>query len=262
MRKAKKIVWSVVIGVVVLLVVAVVIVGLSLGSIVKAGIERYGPPVTQTTVTVDGVNVSLFSGSASIKGLVIGNPRGYQMPQAISVGKASVGINPLSIFSDKIVVRSVRVESPEITLEGNPFSGNNLTTIRDNVSGANKEQTQQAAKNQPGPAGKPGKKYEVDEFVITGAKVHVSLSGMGGKQFTVPLPDITLTDLGKGTDGLTATDLAHRVLETLTSGAIKAVAADTTNLGKGAEKLTQQAGKTATDGINKVGKTIGNLFGK
>ena len=251
----KKILWTVLIGAVVLLVVAIIVVGFSLGGIVKAGIERFGPTITQVSVTVDAVNLSLLSGSASIKGLVVGNPQGYKTPQAISVGTVAVGVNPMSLLSDKIVVRTIHVESPEITFEGNPFSGNNLTTIRDNVNSANKEQTQKAAENQPGPAGKPGKKIEVDDFLITGAKVHVSITGMAGKEFTVPLPEIHLTDLGKGNDGITPTDLTRRVFDAITVATVKEVASSTANLGKGAEKL-------GTDSLNKISKGIGGLLGK
>ncbi|MGA3265608.1 MAG: AsmA family protein [Verrucomicrobiota bacterium] len=257
MNKMKKIIWSVVIGVVVLIVVAVVVVGLFLGNIVKAGINRFGPGITQTSVTVEAVDLSLLNGSASIKGLVVGNPPGYQTPQAISVGKTAVAVNPMSLFSDKIVVRSIHVESPEITFEGNPFSGSNLTKIRDNVNGADKSQVQNATTNQPAATAKPGKKIEVDDFLITGAKVHVNLTGvgMGSKEMTMPLPDIHLTDLGKGTDGITATDLTRQVLDAITTATLKEVASSASNVGKGAEKL-------GTEGANKITKGIGNLLGK
>jgi hypothetical protein len=258
----KKIFWIVVIGAVVLIVVAGIAVGLSLGNIVKAAIETVGPKITQVSIKVDAVKLSILTGSARVEGLVVGNPEGYKTPQAISVGTAAVGVNPFSILSDKIVVRSIEVREPEITFEGNPFSGNNLSKIRDNVNAAavasqkpSTSQTAQAASN-------PGKKLEVDDFLITGAKVHVSLTGMGGKEMTLPLPDIHLTDLGKGADGITATELTRRVLDTLTTATVKAVANAATNVGKSAENLGKEAGKTASESVNKVTKGIGGLFKK
>src|SRR5271165_918841 len=121
MKKAKKILLILGVGLLVLIVVAVIVVGLFLGKIVKAGMETVGPKITQTTLTVDTVDMSLFTGSAKVKNLVIGNPAGYTAPNAISVGLAAISISPMSLLSDKIVVKSVRVESPEITFEGNPF---------------------------------------------------------------------------------------------------------------------------------------------
>jgi hypothetical protein len=105
------------------------------------------------------------------------------------------------------------------------------------------------------PAGQAGKKIEVDDFLITGAKVHVSLSGIGGKEMSLPLPDIHLTNLGKDKNGITAADLTRRVLDTITTATIKAVANATTDIGTG-------AGKAAGEGMNKITPGIGGLFKK
>ena len=262
MNKVKKILWGLVIVLIVLVVVAVIVAGLFLGNIVKAGMETVGPKITRVPITVDAVHLSLLTGSAKIEGLVVGNPEGYKTPQAISVGLAAVEVNPLSVLSDKIVVRSVRVEAPEITFEGNPFSGNNLTKIRDNLNAATAS-SQKASTNQTAQAaGKPGKKLEVDDFLITGAKVHVSLTGMGGKEMTLPLPDIHLTNMGTGADGITATDLTRRVLDALTAATVKAVANAASDIGKGAINLGQGAGKTAGESVNKITKGLGGLFQK
>jgi uncharacterized protein involved in outer membrane biogenesis len=180
----RKLFLSVVIILVVLIVVAVIVVGFFLGTIVKTGMETVGPKITQVSIKVDAVNLSLLTGSARVKGLVVGNPEGYKTPQAISVDSAAVGVNPFSVLSDKIVVRSVRVEAAEITFEGG-LGGNNLSKIMDNVNAI----------------AKTGRKIEVDDFLITGAMVHVNLTGMSGKEMTLPLPDIHLTNLGKGNAG-------------------------------------------------------------
>ena len=156
MKKVKKILWGLVIVLVVLIVVAVIVAGLFLGNIVKAGMETVGPKITQVPIKVDAVHLSLLTGSAKIEGLVVGNPEGYKTAQAISVGVAAVGVKPLSVLSDKIVVRSIEVRNPEITFEGNPFSGNNLTKIRDNVNAATASSQQPATNQTAQAAGKPG----------------------------------------------------------------------------------------------------------
>jgi len=259
MKKVKKILWSLVILLVVLVVVAVIVVGLFLGNIVKVGVEKVGPRITQVPITLDAVNLSLLTGSAKIRGLVVGNPAGYKTPQAISVGVVAVGVNPLSVLSDKIVIRSIEVRNPEITFEGSPFSGNNLTKIRDNVSGAPAASQQLSTNQTAQAAGKPAKKFEVDDFLIAGAKVHVSLSGMGGQDVTLPLPDIHLTNLGTGADGITATDLTKRALDALTAATVKAVASAATDIGKGAIKIGSGAGKTVGGDVNKITSGLGGL---
>jgi len=251
MKKVKKILLFGGIGLLVLIVVAVIVVGLFLGKIVKAGVNTVGPKLTQTTLTVGAVDLSLLTGSATVKNLVVGNPAGYTAPNAISVGVAAVSVSPMSVLSDKIVVKSIRVESPEITFEGNPLGANNLKKIEDNVNAA-AASFQSSSTNQPAataaPA-KPGKKLEVDDLLISGAKVHY------GTGLTLPLPDIHLTDLGKGPEGITVADLTKQVLSQVVSDTIKAVGSAATNIGK-------EAGKNVGAGVNKITTGIGGLLKK
>ncbi len=74
MKKIKSFLIIAAVAVVVLLLIVAVVVGASLGKIVKVGIETVAPKITQTSVTVDSVDLSLLSGSAGVNGLVVGNP--------------------------------------------------------------------------------------------------------------------------------------------------------------------------------------------
>ena len=94
----------------------------------------------------------------------------------------------------------------------------------------------------------PAKKLEVDDFLISDAKV--LFNGV-----TLPLPPVHLTNLGTGPDGITAADLSKQVFSDLTSAIIKAVASSATDIGK-------DAGKAANEGVNKIKSGIGSLFGK
>lgn len=250
MKKVKKIVLFAGIGLLALIIIAVVVAGLFLGSLVKAGVQNVGPKLTRTTVTLDAVDVSLLTGSAKVKGLVVGNPEGCQAPQAISVGTVAVSIAPMSVLSDKIVVESIKVEAPEITFEGNPFGQNNLKKIQENVNAA-AAGFPSPSTNPPAAAApaKPGRKLEVDDFVITGAKIHF------GTGPTLPLPDIHLTRLGTGPEGITPADLTKAILSEVVSGTIKAVGSAAANLGKGAENLGKE-------GVSKVTSGLGGLFKK
>lgn len=262
MKKIKKILLGLVIVLLVLVVVAMIVAGLFLGKIVKAGVETAGSKLTQAPVTVNAVNLSLLTGAAKVEGLVVGNPEGYKTPQAISVGVVAIGVNPASVLSDKIVVRSIEVRNPEITFEGNPFSGNNLTKLRDNVNAATGSGQKPAATQTAPEAGQAGKKFEVDDFLITGAKVHVSLTGTGTNAMTLAIPDIHLTDMGNGSDGITAAELSRRALDELTAKTVKAVANAASDIGKNALILGTGAGKTATGDVNKITKSLGGLFKK
>ncbi len=261
MNKLKKILWGSVITLIVLIIVGVIVASRFLGPIVKTGMETVGPKLTKVSIKLDEVHLSLLSGSATIKGLVVGNPAGYKTPDAISAGMIAVGVNPLSVLSDKIVVRSIHVEAPEITFEGG-LSGNNLSTIMDNVNAAAQTGGTVSTNTTPTAQAKPSKKLEVDDFLITGAKVHVSLTGLGGKEMTLPLPPIHLTDLGRNADGITAAELTRSVLDAVVTATVKAVSKAGTDVGKNAESLIKGTGKSAGAGISNITKGLGHLFGK
>jgi uncharacterized protein involved in outer membrane biogenesis len=256
----KKLLLRIGIGLVVLVALAVLSVSLFLDGAVKRAVETIGPTLTKVDIRLDRVRLSLLSGSGKISGLVVGNPEGFKTPQAISVGNATLALQPGSLLSDKIVIRKIEVIAPEITFEGG-LGGNNLSRILANLEGAGGGgDTNAAAK----PAGeKPGKKLEVDDFLISDAKVHVSVTGLGGRSLSVPIPDIHLTDLGRDSDGITAAELSKRVLTALEQSAAKAASAAVAELGKGAtDAVTKDLGKAAGEGAGKVGKSIGDLFKK
>ena len=233
----KKIIIGSLIGIVALVIIAGLAVHFFLDSAIKKGVEMVGPRLVKVEVKLKGASLSLLSGSGKLEGLVVGNPEGYTTPSAISVGAASVAVQPGSIFSDKIVIRSVQVAGPEITLEAS-LHGSNLGKILDNLKAAGGGDKEPAASKDE----KGGKKLQVNEFVITGGRIHVSFVGLAGKTATLPLPEIRLQDLGKGPEGITGSELARQVLSAVLKGSIEASSSAVTDLGKDAGKAVKGLG--------------------
>lgn len=251
------------VALVVLVIVGVVALALSLDSAIKKGVEKFGPQVAKVDVKLAGVNLSLLSGSGSIKGLVIGNPEGYKSPHAISVGSSSVALSLGSLFSDKVVVKSIRVEAPEIVLEVGP-GGSNLQKIQANLPSGGKSAS---TGDKPAEEKKPGKKLQVDEVVVTGGKLILEASALGGRLSEAPLPEVRLTNLGSGPEGITASDLGARILSAVMDGAIsvsgdalaKAGRDAIDNATKGASNALNQA---TSDAAGKAAKSISDLLNK
>src|SRR5690349_11115539 len=101
----KKIIFRLLIALFVLFILALLAVRLFLDAAIKRGVETVGPMVTKVDVKLDSASLSLLSGSGKIKGLVVGNPAGFKTPSAISVGTASLALEPRSLLSDKIVIK-------------------------------------------------------------------------------------------------------------------------------------------------------------
>lgn len=239
------IVLAVIFGLIIIVTVAGLIY---LGPIVKVGIERFGPQITKVPVKVDGVNISVLSGSATITGLIVGNPPGYNNPNAIEMGTMSISLDPFSVTSNKIIIHSVHVESPVITFEGG-LSGNNLSKLLKNVNSSAQNPNAPGNGNVQSSTGKPAPKIEIDDFLITGAKVNIGISGVGSK--LLPLPEIHLTNLGKDSNGLTPIELTRTILKTIITSTLNLVAS---SLGDIKGTLTGLTGSLTN--------SFGNIFGK
>ena len=253
----RKILTRLLLLLILLVVLAVLAVHFFLDGEVKRLVETIGPQLTKVSVKLERVNLMLLSGSGKLTGLVVGNPDGYKSPLAISSHSISLSLQPSSLLHDKIVIRSINLQSPEVTFETD-LTQNNLSKILanlDEATGGGKE-TKEAPKE---PAAK--KKLEVDDFLITGAKLHVVVTSLGGKSATVALPDIHLKDLGKSPEGITPAELSRTVLQQLEASAAKAAEGAIVDLSKGAVYLGNEASKVVTtNAMDKVTKGIGNLF--
>jgi hypothetical protein len=231
----KKLLWRVAAGLFLLLVVLFIVAGLFLDAAVKRGVEVVGPKLTRTTVTLDSLSLSLLSGSGTIKGFVVGNPQGFHSPDAIRIGKAHIALKPASLLSHKVIIKSLVLESPEVTLE-QTLEGNNLKTLRSNIDDATR-------RNEPGkPSGgetrseakAAGRALEVDELVITGGKVNMDLFG---RTLSAPLHEIHLTSLGASPEGITVSDLSKTIFNEIIRSATDAAASAPSAIDKGARTI-------------------------
>jgi uncharacterized protein involved in outer membrane biogenesis len=250
----KKLLIRLSIALIVLVVLGIIAVGLFLDKAVKRGVETVGPMLTQVEVKVDSVSLSILSGAGKIKGLLVGNPAGYKSTSAIQVGTASLALQPGSVFSDKVVIKSINVQAPEITYETD-FKGNNLSKILANLQSA----TGGSGTNAAQPSTKAaGKKLQVDDFVISGGKVNVSVNvaALGSQSATVPLSEIHLSGLGQGPDGITAAELTRLVIQEIEKQAMQ-VASSAVAAG-----LTKGLGNSATGAVDSVTKGLEGFLKK
>lgn len=181
--------------VLVLLMIGAGVVSVSLGRIVKSAVEAAGPRLLGAPVSLDSAAISPFSGRGTLRGLVIGNPPGFQGPRAASVASMEVEINLASLLSGTVVVERLAVRDPELLWEIGP-NGSNLAALQRNAEAS-------AGKLGGGPASAPatapppaGKSLLIRDFSVTGGKVGVTATVLGGRGLGIALPDVRLTNLG------------------------------------------------------------------
>lgn len=216
----------------------------AIGSGVRAGVETFGPEVTQTPITLDSVQLSAFSGSGSISGLVVGNPEGFKTPYSIKLDAFSMTLEPMSVLSDKIVINEIIIDGPEFILEtGIGLQKSNIGVILANIEAFVGE-----SESDDGASGS-SKSVQIDLLRITGGKVKLSNKLLGGQSLMVPLPNIELRDIGAEDDGVSFGESMKIVFQSINQGIISSVG---------------KSGKVVGDQLKNVGdatqKGLGGLF--
>lgn len=243
---------------VLLVAVGLVVASFFLGSFVKRGIEKAGPSMTKVDVKVGGASVALFSGSGELKGLVVGNPPGYSAPSAISVGSAAIELVPKSVFGGKVIVHSIKIKAPEVTLEGS-LQGNNLSKILDNIKRSETEgNSSSSSKSNSGES----RRIQVDDILITEGKINLQLDLLGKRSASVSLPEIHLTNLGQGPEGITAAELSEKLLRVVLEKATIAATTQITALGKNLGDAAQNLGNAAQSLGSGAQEKLKSLFKK
>jgi uncharacterized protein involved in outer membrane biogenesis len=216
----------------VLAVVGAGVLSLSLGKIVKAGVEAEGPALLGAPVRLGLVTVSPWSGRGVLRDLVIGNPEGFKSPSAIRVGSVDVTVRLSSLLTDTIVVERVSVREPELTWELGRESSN-ITRLQQNAE-ASAAKLGGAPSAAAGAAPAKGKSLLIRDLTVTGGKVGLSATAWEGSGLSAPLPDVHLTDLGG--PGRSPADAAAQAFAAVSSSAQGAVA------GIGSKKLDDLRG--------------------
>ena len=279
-----------------LFVVGVVVLVLSLSTIVsssiKFGVEEFAPVFTGAPVALEEVDISIFSGTGSLKGLVVGNPEGFVTDCAIKLGEAAISIDVGTITSDVIVINEILIDGPEITYEGT-MDTSNIKAILANIEKAtqstevvddSKNDTEtvdvpqvekdretveipQAEKDSADDAEvaaseESGKKIIINNFIIRNGKINISSVLLGGKIVSVPLPAMHLKDIGKDSDGASPAAVLKEIMgevDAIVGSAAAVVLKPLEALKKGQEAITEGAkklGESLGGGTQEIGDAV------
>lgn len=250
--------------VIVLLIAGVIFLIGNVDSIIKTGVETVGPKLLKAPVTLSDVNISVFKGTGSIKGLVVGNPEGFETDYAFKLGNVSLDLDVKSVTSDKIHLRSLIIDSPEIMYEGSLGKNNNLSRLQSNIEeitsrSGEKDSEDDSSESSEGDSEGSSKKIQIDYLKISGAQVNASLDILMGKTLKVGIPTIELRDIGKEKEA-TIADVVKEVLSKINSSVFQVVkekASDIVNI-DGVKEIKDNIGEKAKEGIDKIKSLFGN----
>jgi len=178
-----------------------------LNALIAEQIEVQGKTLTEQLVTVEKVDMQLFSGAGTINGLILNNPTGYTTTPLFALDEITLDINIESLGGVRdgkpILIDAIIINKPEALVEFNETGGSNIQVILDAI---NKNIPKHSASDETssGPTNSP--KIRVKKFVLAGVALRVDLTKLGNTTHKKTLPDIKLTNIG-GEEGLLANEL-------------------------------------------------------
>ncbi|MBQ7413765.1 MAG: hypothetical protein IJV07_05820 [Alphaproteobacteria bacterium] len=252
-----------------ILIVALIAAYYYLGSIVKEAVTRFVPPITGTSAVVEHVDLSLLKGNVEIRGLKIGNPKGYSENNIFELGKIKVVFQPKTVLSDKIIIDSIVISGTKVSAElKNLYSlDSNIGAIKKNVESylgnhSNKATAPAADKSKSKSDSSPEKKVVVRDLLIEKSEVSV---GAAGQTIGLLLPDIHQQGIGEGKQNKSIGDIIADILDSISIESVKAVAASAKDLAKQGVKQATDLVNTGTDAVkgsvNTAKDTVNNIKG-
>jgi hypothetical protein len=261
MKKLVKVVVRMVVALVALLLLLALLHPFILGPSIKAGVEKIGPMLTQTPITLGRAHVNLFRGVIELSDLKVDNPEGYKTDAAMRVGKVRIALAPLSVMTGTIRVKQVYIDAAEAWYEmGIPSS--NIGRIQESV---NRFAGDKKAVEKPASGEQPAKKVEIDDLQILNTRVHVGVKGLGGNALPILMPNIREKDLGKDGQGKSVSDMTVEIVASVLNSVTRAASGAGQAVGdavSGAGKAVGETGKAVGEAGKAVGSGIRGLFGR
>ena len=221
MSKIKKLLLILIGAPIVLLIVAIVLLLLFANSAARQGVEAGASYALGVKTTLDRASVGIFSGKFGLGGLKVANVQGYKADKFMSLGDGKVAVSLGSLMQDTILVPSFSLDTIEVNLEKRDGKAN-YQVIMDNLGKVSKGSQ---------PSSKPtseggGKKLIINELTIRHVKVTADLLAVG--PVTIPIDEIKLTNVGKGTgkgvadSGVTVGQLSSIIVQAVLGAAAEA----------------------------------------
>jgi len=253
--------YKILIGIGVISLILGIVLLFSLGPIIKTAVNTAGPKLAGVPVQLEHADVNLFTGKVRIKGLLIGNPEGFHTASAMEINDFMLKIKMTSLFSKTILIKEILIDSPQITYEKS-LKSSNLSQLQKNLASKPETPAETPAEPSTEKKSESSKKVIIEDFQLNGATIHLSITALGGKKMTLPLPSVHMKDIGKDSDGASPAKVIEEIFGSISDAVVKAVSA----MGDVSLKGISDAGKGVTDAAkgakDSIKKGLGDLFGK
>ena len=226
----------------------------NLDELVEQVIEQVGSDAVGAAVRVDRVELDLEAGRASIFGLSVANPMGYEGTNAFTLAELTVDIDLESLADrDPIVLDKIRIEAPVVFYEANAEGKSNLEVLADNASNASSASRTSDAETSDEAAGEAESplRLRIRKIRFAGGRVEADTRAIGGNRTEASLPKAKLKNVG-GEKGATGAEIGSIVVTELGRQALLAIGHDQLD-----KVLTEQIGEEKAGAVKDLLKSFG-----
>ena len=272
MAKSKTgLIFKIIFGILIVLVILVIAGLFFIDSIAKNALEKGGPLILGTNVSVDRIHIEPFNGRVEITNLIVDNPNGsYSSEYAIKLGDIVADVDLSTVTKDKIRIEDMFMKDVNVVYETNVINSN-LQEILDNVKKLDTAEKTEKKEEKPEKESKE-KTLQVDRIELSRVGVTVQAKGAAaGLPINVSIDP--MTDLGTDEEGITPVGLTLRILGAIVTTAIKtaggsvgdaaAAIGDVTSaaVNGAASAAVDAANNAVNDAANAASDAIKGLFG-
>jgi uncharacterized protein involved in outer membrane biogenesis len=209
------------IGAVLLVVIGLgVYLVLNSGSLIKTAVETYGPRYLGVDVKLGSAEISLTEGTGELRGLVIGNPAGFDGPHSFSLGRIKLGLDPMAQSESLISIRTIEVDAADLAMIAKGRR-TNLQALMANLSSDSGDAADDEAAAPDESAG-PEPKIIIENFAFTNARTSLDSDLLG--KTDVEIPDIRLSGIGQKSQGVTIREALKQLLTPIVQASTEALA--------------------------------------
>ncbi|MHC4801885.1 MAG: hypothetical protein ACYTFF_07170, partial [Planctomycetota bacterium] len=227
-----------------------------LDAIAKTAVERGATYALGVQTTLASADVAVLASYFRMNGLLVANPTGFESEHFLQLGEGYMDVSIGSLRQETVELPLLTLTTIRMTLE-KKGDQSNYKVILDNLkrfeSGEGEDKKM------------AGKKFNIQEAVISDVIVEIDVFGTGGKlnRVQVPIDEIRLTNVGTG--GGDTSEITNVIIKAIMA-AVMANAADlpaelVNDLGgqlKGLESLADMGIEQSFD----FGKQMGDVTGK
>jgi len=190
----------------------------NIDELVRRVIEQEGTAALGVPVKLDGVEIVIQEGRATLRGLTIANPEGFSDASIFELGEISVAIETSSLESmAPLVINEVKVSAPRVRYEVDAKGASNVDALE-----AGMKSGDGSGSSETGGSDGEELKLRVVEFLFEKGAITADLRAIGEKEREIELPALRLKDLG-GRDGATAGEIGDQAVDALTDRVVRQV---------------------------------------